>query len=304
MSSLLQYSAVKISFRLLIAIFCCCLLFSCCKTPLPSRIQLCQVPSPRPEENFAAFIEPDEAVFMMHAVQTVYDQRPVLDGYHQIESLRFFSLLNNEKAIIDERLQIDIAKGNEKVWSYVYQSNSDPSDLIIAIRGTENIMDWIKDLEVSQVPFISFSGSEKEVKIEQGFYSVYKGLREALFHIIQQWNPSRLRITGHSMGGSIALLLTYDITLTTPGLTPILFTYGMPRSGDLNFTNEIKRIHDTNAARLTFIINSKDIVPELPSDLFGYYTIPFTNYIFCFDTGNSVENHIWYEPALKELFKH
>lgn len=304
MPPLFQCNAIKI-IRLSVLFFYSFLLFSCCKAPLPSRIQLCEIPSPRPEEAFVALVEPDEAIFMMHAVQTVYDQIPVLNGYTRIKSLHYSSILNDDKGISDVKLHDDIANGNEKVWSYVYQSNPDPRDLIIAIRGTENIMAWIKDLQVSKVSFVSFSGLETDVKVEQGFYSVYKGLREELFHIIQQYNPSRLRITGHSMGGSIALLLTYDITLTTPWLAPpILFTYGMPRTGDLNFTNAIHKINETNAARLTFIINSNDIVPERPSDLSGYYTIPFTNYRFCFDTGNPIQNHILYEPALQQLFQH
>lgn len=303
MLSLFQYSIAKKNTYISCFIYCF-LFFSCCKTSDPDQLKLCNVQLPKSDEIFATVIDPDEVILMMHAVQTVYNQTPFLDGYTQIESITYNDILNNEQEGIDSNMLADIARENGSIWSYIYRNNSEPKDLIIAIRGTESIMDWIKNLQIKMVPFVSFSGLQKNGTVEQGFYGIYKSLRAKLFSVIEQERPERLRITGHSLGGSIALFLAYDIALSAPVITqPQLFTYGMPRTGNQGFIEEIKQISIAKSAKLTFIVNNKDLVPELPPTLFGYQTIPFSNYKFCFDAGNPIENHLKYESALRKLFK-
>jgi len=263
---------------------------------------LCSVPPPQPNETFATIVDPKEVIFMMHAIQTVYNQIPDLAGYSKIETINCRAFSNEEQQHIDSRMLVDIERGNGNPWAYVYQNNMDPNDLLIAIRGTESIMEWIKDFEVNKVSFVSFSGQRKNVKVENGFFSIYKNIRAELFAILQHHKPSRLRISGHSLGGALATLLTYDIALSAPKIKPILFTYGNPHTGDQNFVNAIKQISIKNAVRLTFVVNIKDIIPKLPPTLFGYESIPFSNYRLCFDAGNIIQNHVLYELALRKLF--
>jgi hypothetical protein len=284
--------------------FClsCFLFISCCKSHRPGELQLCRVPPPQPDETFAAVVDPKEVIFMMHAIQTVYNQIPDLAGYSKLETINSLAFSNEEQQYIDSRMLVDIERSNGNPWAYVYQNNMDPNDLLIAIRGTESIMEWIKDFEINKVPFVSFTGQKKDVKVENGFFSIYKAIRTELFAILQQYKPSRLKISGHSLGGALATLLAYDIALSAPEIKPILFTYGTPRTGDQNFVNAIKQINSKDAAKLTFVVNIKDIVPKLPPTLFGYESIPFSNYQLCFDTGNTIRNHILYELALRKLF--
>ena len=75
----------------------------------------------------------------------------------------------------------------------------------------------------------------------------------------------RIVVTGHSLGGGIAALLTLDILrLLQPGAAPSgptveLFTFGSPRCGNAAFAEAFA------GATVWRVVNPSDIVPRVPS---------------------------------------
>lgn len=76
---------------------------------------------------------------------------------------------------------------------------------------------------------------------------------------------SKLLITGHSLGGSLAIFCA--LHLTKLGLTPQVITFGQPRLGNAAFANVVNKVLD---APLRFT-NHNDVVPHLPLESMGFY---------------------------------
>ena len=128
--------------------------------------------------------------------------------------------------------------------------------VLIAVRGTsEQPWDLLTDIDAKQVPFEEGAG-----QAHQGFYGAAKVVYDfATTYLDKFYSGQKLIITGHSLGGAIALLLaemlrrregfTYDI---------LLYTYGAPRAADQTFVE--------GASALTHhrMVNNNDPIPSVP----------------------------------------
>jgi Lipase (class 3) len=79
-------------------------------------------------------------------------------------------------------------------------------------------------------------------------------------------HPRPLYITGHSLGGALAMLFAYRWSNPTIPIAGI-YTFGQPRVGDAKF----RRRYDVLLGARTFrVVNEEDIVPRVPGLLLGY----------------------------------
>ena len=139
---------------------------------------------------------------------------------------------------------------------------SEPPYLVLAFRGTEKkISDWLTDARC--VPTI-----EGESKIHTGFLDAFtkekdsegRTAREVVEGILSGTDakegdqPLPLFITGHSLGGALALLAT---KLVAPDVTGACYTFGAPRVANYEYFRLLK----TPVYR---IVNSSDVVPRVP----------------------------------------
>ena len=145
---------------------------------------------------------------------------------------------------------------------------ADSGDVVIAIRGTEGIMEWIHDAEFGWVkcPFLAGAGHT-----EDGFTAMYLSLRtgadansarliDALPTLAWPKPATSLTICGHSLGGSIVTLLALDVAANTSFTDPTVYTYASPRTGDSSFADTYDQV-----VKNTFrIANRVDLVPKLP----------------------------------------
>jgi hypothetical protein len=141
-------------------------------------------------------------------------------------------------------------------------------DVVIAIRGTEGIHEWINDAEflVVKCPFLAGAGST-----EDGFTAMYNSLRigapagsasvvDALTTLPFKRPVNSVTICGHSLGGAIATLLALDVAANTAFTDPSVYTYASPRTGDPLFVSTYNQVVK-NSIR---IANRIDLVPKLP----------------------------------------
>lgn len=142
-------------------------------------------------------------------------------------------------------------------------------DVVIAIRGTEAIQEWINDAKFLLVtcPFLAGAG-----ETEDGFTAMYKSLRTAVtpgsprvanaLATLPFTQPvSSVTICGHSLGGSLATLLALDVAANTTFNNPTVYTCASPRTGDPAFASTYNQVLK-NSFR---VANRLDLVPHLPS---------------------------------------
>ncbi len=168
----------------------------------------------------------------------------------------------------DLATDINPGRGNKEVSiGFVCQADG-TGDVVIAIRGTEGIQEWINDAHFLLVtcPFLAGAG-----KTEDGFTAMYNSLRtdatagsptvvNALATLPFAQPVSSVTICGHSLGGALVTLLALDLAANTNFKNPTVYSYGSPRTGDPLFMSTYNQVVK-NSLR---IANRLDLVPKLP----------------------------------------
>jgi hypothetical protein len=197
-----------------------------------------------------------------------------------------------------------IVGGNWTFYGFIAQSTVDPNKFILAIRGTETLVEWWDDLtSVVLVPWEGFGA------VGYGFSRIYQTLRvvypetlgpEAAARALEpagtfaqqvaaavQRHAANARrphagtvaVTGHSLGAALATLYVADNFRAKPLSTPLLCTFASPRVGDPVFARNFNR-HEITSWR---IVNELDVVPKLP--FFGFEHIQS---LHLYNSGSSV----------------
>lgn len=146
--------------------------------------------------------------------------------------------------------------------------------MIVSFRGTDNKENWLRNL----APLPSVDG------VAGGFHRGYLVLKEKIIQSIKKYMtvafpiphlkklehkhmptennpPTKLAITGHSLGGALASVCGYDLWNTLPELQGIMevITFSQPRA----FRSETaKKV--TQTVPILRVINEGDWVPRLP----------------------------------------
>lgn len=131
---------------------------------------------------------------------------------------------------------------------------------IVAFRGTETPEDWLKDFDSLAIPFPDVSNSGL---VHQGFNAVYQTIRDSVIAGVDavKVDAASMWVTGHSLGGAIALLAALDFAKdAVPPLVSQLYTFAGPRVGDDTF----HKIFDATIPLCYRVWNRWDIVPQLP----------------------------------------
>lgn len=145
------------------------------------------------------------------------------------------------------------------------------ADIVVAIRGTEGVFEWIQDAKFALVPCPFLAGAGNT---EDGFSDMYSSLRTgssagsptvvsalAKLSFPRPVNAATpVTICGHSLGGALVTLLALDVAANTIFKNPTVYSYASPRVGDGAFTAMYNHYVST-----TFrVANRVDIVPKLP----------------------------------------
>ena len=186
------------------------------------------------------------------------------------------ALLELDPVTAKKRLR---AAPNTVFYGFVACSKANAHQYVVAIRGTGNIWEWLKDGEFAPVPHPPSGGN-----VESGFDSIYKTMTYRAYSdggfigdraiastgVAQAIPDGKVTVIGHSLGSALATYLSLDL-VTTEGMgdrvTPYMFA--SPHPGDLAFVNYF----DQKVTTYTLYNYSRDAVPTVPF-LFGYSSLP------------------------------
>jgi triacylglycerol lipase len=138
--------------------------------------------------------------------------------------------------------------------------NAATQTAIVAIRGTKTLWDWIDDIEAVPVPYLPEPSSGL---VHMGFQLVYQHIRGSIATLLKTncQGAHAVWVTGHSLGGAIAILNAFDILKNVNlGPVPQVYTFAGPRTAAPDFARNF------NAAIPVChrIVNFMDVVPQVP----------------------------------------
>ena len=131
----------------------------------------------------------------------------------------------------------------------------EPAYIVLAFRGTEKkVSDWLTD--ANAIPI-----QQGSTKVHKGFHDAFTAVQSQVKAILNQAdcldeNGKKLPvfITGHSLGGALAMLAT---KLATPNIDGACYAFGAPRVANYEYFESVK-------TPIYRVVNSSDIVPRVP----------------------------------------
>jgi triacylglycerol lipase len=140
------------------------------------------------------------------------------------------------------------------------------STVVIVFRGTENIQDWLTN---AGVEFRMTVHGRVHKGFDKALDSIWRQITETLARV--QKNAQPLWISGHSLGGALAVLaaarFSLDIDQDVYKSINGLYTFGQPRVGDREF---VKALDNEIKLRYFRFVNDNDLVPRVPDRLNQY----------------------------------
>ncbi|MBF0350878.1 MAG: lipase family protein [SAR324 cluster bacterium] len=138
--------------------------------------------------------------------------------------------------------------------------------IIVAFTGTESWYDAMSDIKVDKL-YTPHGG------IHSGFSYMLNVVYPQIIEILSRISTGKsIWITGHSLGGALALLLTYHLHINNQftACYQSTYTFGCPRVGDSNFVKYISR---TFAYSVFHVVNHLDVVTRIPPRIMGYHAL-------------------------------
>ena len=126
---------------------------------------------------------------------------------------------------------------------------------VVVFRGTNftEIPDWYRNLRAD------FDESPRG-RFHHGFHRAYHDVRPEVLRFLETQKPTTLWVTGHSLGGAMAVACGVDLRLNTE-LKATLVTFGQPRYAD---ERGARWIDQQYAGRYMRFVHGADIVPSVP----------------------------------------
>ncbi|HTS19969.1 MAG TPA: lipase family protein [Verrucomicrobiae bacterium] len=165
--------------------------------------------------------------------------------------------------------------GQPLFYGFLANSKSNGNQFVAVIRGTDNPIEWMEDVEFLPVD----AGGPVPGKVENGFYSIYLSMKYVpvggtaqplIAGIAGVVGTNPITVVGHSLGSALATYLTLDLAVKwQPPLNVSACLIASPHAGDSQYAN----FFDSKVASYKVYNYSLDIVPRVPL-LFEYTALP------------------------------
>jgi len=221
-----------------------------------------------PEEELVDYLDNDDfsknkAIFLASMIRSSYNLTGNKDPYLP-KYIEFVRSIGNNGYLFKINLNNNNKYGNN---SKMCNRNL----YVLTYRGTTSFDDLLTDIDSIQKSYKNLNNEENiDIKIHRGFYNYWDESRDDLLQIINTITKhDKLIITGHSLGCTSAALSAISISSYLNNFygkknydinNISLYMFAPPRVGNDVFIEELDYLVPNNWA----IINSSDIVPELP----------------------------------------
>nr|CAD1819683.1 unnamed protein product [Ananas comosus var. bracteatus] len=140
-------------------------------------------------------------------------------------------------------------------------------DIVVAWRGTIVPAEWFEDLHRNLEPLhpasvASVAHAGAAARVERGFQSMYtsrshatphnqlsaseqvmREIRRAVNYFKSKGEEVTLTVTGHSLGGALALLNAHEAASAIPDVPVRVISFGAPRVGNEAFGAELRKLN-------------------------------------------------------------
>jgi hypothetical protein len=164
----------------------------------------------------------------------------------------------------------------ELIVSIGFIAQDEDGHVVIALRGTRGIHEWIRDMLYFAVPcpFMPDAGCT-----EDGFTEVYmslrmdaehgsKRLRQGVSEMVFPLPLKSLTVCGHSLGAALATFLALDLAANSQYNDVTLYNFASPRTGDHKFAETFNRL----VPKTYRIVNEMDLITNVPRSLLTHET--------------------------------
>ncbi|XP_071742442.1 triacylglycerol lipase OBL1-like [Rutidosis leptorrhynchoides] len=208
------------------------------------------------------------------------------------------------KAAVEDHLKMEFIDSYEfrndykntiRTHASMFQDQkSNPNLIAVAFRGTLpfNANDWMTDFDISWYELKDMSNSQTIGRIHGGFMKAlglqkidgwpkeldptkeqsfaYYMIRHKLKEILEKNLNAKFIVTGHSLGGALAILFAgvlglHEETWLLKRLEGV-YTFGQPRVGDERFGRYMMKIIKDHDVKYFRYVYGNDMVPRLPYD--------------------------------------
>ena len=129
--------------------------------------------------------------------------------------------------------------------------------VVLAFRGTQQWEDVGTDLWLATPTPHHGSASRR---VHGGFWHAYEAVHKEIWQEVGRREPSRVFVTGHSLGGALATLAALDIAQDYSSVEVTMYNFGSPRVGDWGFAEHYNGIVEDSHR----VVAAWDGVPHLP----------------------------------------
>jgi hypothetical protein len=184
---------------------------------------------------------------------------PVVQAAPDFAQLRIQAQLSGDTYLTDSEREAQLLQQGQTLIHQATLADSQVSYFLsqgngvqtIAIRGTANLANVMVDLD------IEFQPDERlGITLHNGF----KSGAEAVFNDVKPWLVAGMpvQITGHSLGGAIAVVLAMYLKHDTAMQITQVITFGQPKVTNVTGADIYSSIP------LTRVVTQKDLVPLVP----------------------------------------
>lgn len=188
---------------------------------------------------------------------------------NEVKSQRAYDFVNFQGF----NIELEIFNNHNETFLIILTSET---HIIVGFKGTTSVENMKTDLKVKKSPITKALPSKstahhkilssldwKSAKLHDGFAKAYSSVSEQLCEKISELQREKERpiyLTGHSLGGSLATIASFDIVVSLNITNVYVLTFGSPRCGNIFWSrcyDQVVRAHWRVAMR-------SDLITTLP----------------------------------------
>ena len=193
--------------------------------------------------------------FASNVIQAVVSTTPAkpkpnllfIQGYNAQEALTFAylsELAYEEYGIVEQGVKQYGLEAKKQIYDSHTDTNgfiaSNSTTLVVVFRGTSIYS--FKNI-LTDVRFLKKPLNNGRVQCHRGFVDASNSVHRSIERYVKDHvGNKKLFITGHSLGGALASILTYRLSLKYKQLHPTMYVYGCPPTCDKEFSNKFDLI--------------------------------------------------------------